>query len=64
LAPFPQNPHEHRPKVRILLSVDQPLGQRSRLRVPPVRADRIGPLEVGKHQDEEKLGVAAAYEAN
>jgi hypothetical protein len=64
LAPFPQHPHEHRPKVRILRSVDRQLGERSHLRVPPVRADRIGPLEVRKHQDEEKLGAAAAYEAN
>jgi hypothetical protein len=51
------------PKGRVLLAVDQELGERPRLRVSPVRADCIGPVEVGEHEDMEKLGAWSRAES-
>jgi hypothetical protein len=33
-----------------------------RLGVPPIRANHVGPVEVGKHQDVEQLGAGGAGE--
>jgi GNAT superfamily N-acetyltransferase len=52
---FSQHPDEHRPQRPILLAIDQQLRERPRRRVPPVGANRVGPVEVGQHEDVEKL---------
>src|SRR5215208_3425956 len=57
-----QHPDQHRPQRPVLLAVDQELGERPRLGVPVELADAVGPLEVGKHQDAEKLGARSGAE--
>jgi hypothetical protein len=59
---LPQHPDEHRSERPVLLAVDQQLGERPRLGVPVELADAVGPLEVGKHQDAEKLGARSGAE--
>jgi hypothetical protein len=39
--------------------MDQQLRERAGLRVSPVGADRIGAIEVGEHQDVERLGAGS-----
>ena len=56
-AGLTQRADEHRPERPILLAVDQQLGEGAALRVAPELADPVGPLEVGEHQDVEKLRV-------
>ena len=62
LVGIPQHADEHRSKHPVLLAVDQELGEGPRRGVPPVRADRIGPLEVGERQDVEQLGAGSRAE--
>jgi hypothetical protein len=54
---LPQHPDEHRPQRPVLLAVDQELGERPRLRVPPELADPVYPLEVGEQEDVEEFGA-------
>ena len=42
--------------------IDQQLGEGPALRVAPELADPVGPLEVGEHQDVEKLRVGGPTE--
>jgi hypothetical protein len=46
-----------RPERPIILAVDQQLREGPTLRVAPERADPVGPVEVGEHQDVERLGT-------
>ena len=59
---LPQHPDEHRPERPVLLAVDQELGERPRLGVPVELTDPVGPLEVGEHQDVEKLPAGSGTE--
>jgi hypothetical protein len=59
---LPQHADQHRPEAPILLAVDQELGERPRLRVPPELAEAVGALEVGEHQDVEQLGAGSRTE--
>jgi len=43
---LPQHPDQHRSERPVLLAVDQELGEGPASLGPPVRADRIGSLEV------------------
>jgi hypothetical protein len=52
---FLQHPNQHRSERLVLLAVDQELGEGPRLGVPVELTDLVGPLEVGEHQDVEKL---------
>jgi hypothetical protein len=52
-----QHPDEHCPKHPILLAVDQEFGEGPALRVAPERADPLGPLKVGEHEDVEQFGA-------
>jgi hypothetical protein len=52
---------QHRPRP-VLLAVDQELGEGATLGVAPELADPVGPLEVGKHEDVEKLGAGSGTE--
>ena len=61
-ASLPQHPDEHRPERPVLLAVDQQLGERARPGVPVELADPVGSLEVGEHQDVEKLGARSGIE--
>jgi hypothetical protein len=45
-----------------LLAVDQQLGEGAGLRVPPIGANRVGAVEVGKHEDAEQLGAGSGTE--
>ena len=51
-----QHPDEHGPNRPVLLAVDEELGEGPTLRVAPELSDPVGSLEVGEHQDVEKLG--------
>jgi hypothetical protein len=64
LSPFiiPQHADEHRSKGPILLAVDQEFGEGATLRVAPEFSDPVGPLEVGEHEDVEKLGTRSRAE--
>jgi hypothetical protein len=62
LATLPQHPDEHRSERTVLLAVDQKLRECAALRVAPELADPVGPLEVGEHQDVEKLGAGSGTE--
>jgi hypothetical protein len=53
---------EHRPERLVLLAVDQELGEGATLRVAPELSDPVGSLEVGEHQDVEKLGAGSGAE--
>lgn len=44
---LPQHPDEHRPERPVFLAVDQELGERPRLWVPPELSDPVGAIEVG-----------------
>ena len=44
------------PNRPVLLAVDEELGEGPTLRVAPELSDPVGSLEVGEHQDVEKLG--------
>jgi hypothetical protein len=59
---LPQHAYQHRPEHPILLAVDQQLGEGPALRVGPELADPVGTLEVGKHEDVEKLGASRRRE--
>ena len=48
--------------TRVLLAVDQELGEGPARRVPPELADPIGSLEVGEHRDVEQLGAGSGTE--
>jgi hypothetical protein len=61
-ARLPQHADQHRPEHPILLAVDQQLGEGAGWG-SPVRADRIRPVEVGEHQDVEKLGAGSRAES-
>jgi hypothetical protein len=50
------------PERPVLLAVDQELGEGATLRVAPELADPVGSLEVGEHQDVEKLGAGSGAE--
>jgi hypothetical protein len=50
------------PKRPVLFAVDQEFAEGPGLGVPPVRADRIGAVEVGEHQDVEQLGAGSGTE--
>jgi hypothetical protein len=56
-----QHPDQHRPEGPILLAIDQELGEGA-LWVAPELADPIGSLEVGEHEDVEKLGAGSGTE--
>jgi len=62
LLALPQHADEHRPERPILLAVDQQFCEGATLRVAPELADPIGSLEVGEHQDVEKLGAGSGAE--
>ena len=49
-------------EVPVLLAVDQQLGEGAALRVAPELSDPVGPLEVGEHEDVEKLGAGSGAE--
>jgi len=53
---------QHRPERPVLLAVDEELAEGPGLGVPPVGADRVGPVEVGEHQDAEKFGAGSGAE--
>jgi len=59
---LPQHPDEHRSEGPVLLAVDEELGEGATLRVALELADPIGSLEVGEHQDAEKLGAGSRTE--
>jgi hypothetical protein len=59
---LPQHPDKHRSEHTILLAVDQEFGEGATLWVAPELADPVGSLEVGKHQDVEKLGTGSRPE--
>ena len=59
---LPQHLDEHRSEGPVLLEVDQELGGGATLRVAPELSDPVGSLEVGKHQDVEKLGAGSGAE--
>jgi hypothetical protein len=46
------------PGASVFLAVDQQLGERAGVRVAPELADPLDALEVGQHQDVEKLGAS------
>jgi hypothetical protein len=54
---LPQHADEHRSPRPVLLAVDQQLGEGPALRVAPELAYLAGPLEVGEHEDVEKVGA-------
>ena len=56
---LPQHADEHGPQGPVLLAVDQQLSEGPALRVAPELADPVGAVEVGEHQDVEKLGAAS-----
>jgi hypothetical protein len=58
----PQHLNQHRPERRVLLAVDQQLGEGAALRVAPELSDPVGSLEVGEHQDVEQLGAGSGAE--
>jgi len=58
-----QHADQHRPERPVLLTVDQQLGERPRLRVSPELADPVGSLEVRKHEDVEQLGASRRRES-
>ena len=60
--PLSQHPHKHRPKRPVLLAVDEELGEGPALWVAPELADPVGPLEVGEHEDVEKLDAESRLE--
>ena len=53
---------QHRPERPVLLAVDEEFAEDPGLGVPPVGADRVGPVEVGEHQDAEKFGAGSGAE--
>ena len=57
-----QHAGQHRPERPVLLAVDQELGLGAALRVGPELSDPFGSLEVGEHQDVEKLGAGSRTE--
>ena len=59
---LPQHPHQHRPERRILLAVDQELGEAAARGVVQSLADPVDSLEVREHQDVEKLGAGSGPE--
>jgi hypothetical protein len=54
---LPQHPDQDRPQHPTLLAVDQELGDGAALWVAPELSDPLGSLEVGEHEDVEKLGA-------
>jgi hypothetical protein len=59
---LPQHPDEYRPERPVLLAIDQQLGEGAGRWVPPIGADRVSPIEVGKHEDAEELGPGSGAE--
>ena len=57
MIPLPQHPDEHRSQRPVLLAVDQELRERASLRIRPEVTNPLGPLEVEKREDVEKLGA-------
>jgi hypothetical protein len=57
-----QHADQHGPKGPVLLAVDQEFGEGATLRVAPELADRISPVEVGKHEDVEQFGEGSGAE--
>ena len=62
LAALPEHPDSHRPERPILLAVDQELGEGAALQVALDLTDPVGSVEVGEHQDVEKLGAGSRTE--
>ena len=58
----PQHPNEHRPERAVPLAVDEKLGERPRLRVPPELSDAVGALEVEQHEAVEQFGAGSGTE--
>jgi hypothetical protein len=57
LGMLPQHADEHSAERRVLLAVDQQLGEGATLRVAPEFSDPVGSIEVREHEDvEEHMG--------
>ena len=60
---LPQQADEQCPMRPVLLAVDQELGEGATLRVSLELSNSVGPLEVGEHEDVEKLGAGSQSES-